>query len=952
MLRGLGWVVLIAITLGGCAQLAGVSEDYYEQSDSSTGGSGGGNAGDGSVEGEAAAGCDGGAQPIGANGESCCTPNELACAGHAQKLVLICDPKSHSWSGLQSCSGKQLCDSSAAANQGSCQDPVPICIGKKPGDKVCDGLKAIECGPDLLTSTETNCANACINGACQGECKAQDRQCSASTPQVCTSEGAWQSEAPCTYACADKGECTGVCTPAARQCSGKTPQQCDGNGQWVDGAACANVCSNGTCIGSCVPAAKQCNGSTPQTCDSNGAWQNGAPCPYVCSGQDCTGVCTPAVKECNGKVPQSCDNSGSWVGGSACANVCSAGICVSACNNGDKQCSGKVPQSCVGGTWQDEAACTHVCKAGNCIGLCDPSSTQCSGLTPQRCDATGEWQSGTACQYVCASGACTGVCKPGSKQCSGQVAQSCDTTGQWQDDQTCPYLCNAGACTGSCSPGSKQCSALVPQTCDAQGSWQSGTECQYVCATGACTGVCAPGGKDCQGLTPRSCDPSGQWQSSAPCAYVCSSGACTGVCTPESKQCSGQTPQTCDSSGQWQNATPCPYVCTAATCAGSCAQGAKQCNELVPQTCDAQGTWQNDAACQYVCANGSCTGVCTPGTKQCSGSTPQTCGSSGTWQDGAACSGAAPVCSAGACTVPLSCNGLAANCGANGNAGCCTSNLVTGNYPSGSPFYRSYDGVTYTSQSYPARVSDFKLDVYEITVGRFRKFVQAGYGTQQHPPADGSGANPNLAASGWQASSWNTKLAATTSALTGTSGIKCHSGYETWTDSAASNENRPITCITWFEAFAFCIWDGGRIPTEAEWNYAAAGGTEQRVYPWGSTVPGNNTNLAVYRCYYNGGGTCTGVTNIAPVGSVTAGNGKWGQADLAGNVWEWNLDWHTDYANPCDNCASLTSASTERMIRNGCYYSNASVLFSSYHDDYLTPVTRYNSVGARCARAP
>ena len=430
--------------------------------------------------------------------------------------------------------------------------------------------------------------------------------------------------------------------------------------------------------------------------------------------------------------------------------------------------------------------------------------------------------------------------------------------------------------------------------------------------------------------------------------------------------------------------------CVAESDMALCSQLGKNCGAL--SAVDHCGTTRTVSSC----------GVCSSYYESCGGGNlPNVCGCTSEsdwsfcWRQGrscgqasgtdncgnsrsvAACGGACPADGgAGDATVPDGGTGGAGNgelssttasmtgdglnnCGPSGNDVCARSLLV-----SGGTFYRGTDTAA------PATISDFRLDKYEVTVGRFRAFVDAWVAGWR--PATGSGKHTHLNGGqglsttsggyepGWDAtwasypgagSNWVVAPTGTspTTVAGWTTSLSCDSTYQTWTSAAGANERRPQNCLSWYDLHAFCIWDGGFLPSEAEWEYAAAGGSEERTYPWGATVPGTNTTLSVYGCYWNGTGSCSGVTNIAEVGSVAAGNGKWAQSDLAGNVYEWNLDWYNNpYVATCNNCANFT-ASSYRVVRGGSFDLYASYLPAASRG-VSYPASRSDFLGGRCAR--
>jgi formylglycine-generating enzyme required for sulfatase activity len=389
-------------------------------------------------------------------------------------------------------------------------------------------------------------------------------------------------------------------------------------------------------------------------------------------------------------------------------------------------------------------------------------------------------------------------------------------------------------------------------------------------------------------------------------------------------------------------------VCGAGTanCDGLTGNGCEISTVSDPTNCGACGTVCANAHGTTTCAGGACAPLCAAGFADCNGVKKDGCETSTTTDAnhcgacGRACTGAS-TCQAGECVSPSCASGGAdghTNCGTSSNESCCLSPTVTG-------------GSVALDGTHAATVSSFRLDKYEITVGRFRAFVAAV--AAGWAPASGAGKHAHLnggqglsdGAGGFEPG-WDTTWTPTFS--TATSGdwatrLGCNTTYHgTWTSSPQSRERYPIECATFYELYAFCIWDGGFLPSEAEWQYAAAGGSENRTYPWGSAVA--DDSHAIF-C----GGTCDGTR---PVGSLPLGNGKFGQSDLAGNSWEWAVDAYvTAYALASYADSAVFTPLTYRARRGGSFDNGEPQMHAS-NRNYNKPTGRSYNGGARCARIP
>jgi iron(II)-dependent oxidoreductase len=157
----------------------------------------------------------------------------------------------------------------------------------------------------------------------------------------------------------------------------------------------------------------------------------------------------------------------------------------------------------------------------------------------------------------------------------------------------------------------------------------------------------------------------------------------------------------------------------------------------------------------------------------------------------------------------------------------------------------------------------------------------------------------------------------------------------------SGRDHHPVNCVDWHQAVDFCRWAGGRLPSEAEWEYAARSAGQDILYPWGDDLP------TCDRANYTG---CEDDTWA--VCSAATGNTSQGLCDMGGNVWEWVQDWyHDNYTGAPSNGGVWESPAGEyRVLRGGSWHVLAGGLRTSYRSQAY-PDAAFSYYGFRCARS-
>lgn len=243
-------------------------------------------------------------------------------------------------------------------------------------------------------------------------------------------------------------------------------------------------------------------------------------------------------------------------------------------------------------------------------------------------------------------------------------------------------------------------------------------------------------------------------------------------------------------------------------------------------------------------------------------------------------------------------------------------------------------GMRNEEPSHSVRVSPFYMDKYEVTVGEFEKFVnETKYATE----AERFG--------------WSAVFDVGTGKWSGTKGAYWRNPDG---DGKRPSADEPVTQISWNDANAFAAWAGKRLPTEAEWEFAARGGLIGKEYAWGDELrPDGSPAANWWQGSFPDNNTAEdGFVKRAPVGNFAA-NG-YGLFDMGGNVWEWVADRYSEtyYRNSPDTDPAGPNLGAERVLRGGSWMCSETFC-SNYRvaaRSYATPDSAMNNTGFRCVK--